>query len=910
MQAPETFDDMVNIFFADQLHRNRAASGDSDSDDDHDLGNGPRLRVNKLLAKQMELLFPEDLPGRRLDTHTDLVVRMIRQNRKPYLQKLKRLLQQHGRAAIDALVSGGLQLEDELPGTHGATMVMFCAQEGALAAIQACKLHGGQIERVMPDLERRVQPSLLAGVCGVSAPFAPAASFPIARPCRSAFYFAAASGRIAVLDFLLNALAESDGHLESAESRRAILVDALGAASHKGHAKCVIALLSHGAAALANGPWQADSARSLVDALTFLDCTALMAASACGHEAAVVALIDTPHLVNAKIDLGRGDVKLGRAALHYACRYGSAGIVKKLLEAQADTAAVDRLSNTALHVACCFGRVEVVRQLVAERAQVNVSNSHGFTPLMLAAAQPRLPPVCPGGHVLYWSNYRGGGYTTGWVCNGCGGKDLGSHRFFCLGCSFDLCRHCAETRRSVLQWSPKDFPEALDLLDGATRTCYYLECVKILLEADADVTLEDNDGSTALHHAALATTPPHLHDDSPSTRYCSPSSVAGLGGPGAAGSMIPWDHAVIPRELISGGNLSLQQIDKGSASGRRAIHHGAAAGNLALVSELLALKADLDGAASCGSTPLIVALDHGRWNLAARLLEDRADVGCRLRGCSDIRLEGSTPLILATARLAALPSTPVSSKQVLEALLLAAESGEIDVNAQTACQATALIIASAGGLDELVKRLLKIGAEISVQIKWPASYTVPVRYVVSTTSTPEAKRKIRANIRTGLASPLSLVPRCLPELNEWTNRKYSHPHLTDNEVPETSILEVKPQIFERDSKFKQELEDKAIELTNLSGWSALHFASASRSSQTVQALLNAKASMTDQTDEGFTALHVACLASNDRACSRILTAREKTRPAPSLIAMRDKKGRRALDLASAEMRFMYLFAWS
>lgn len=80
----------------------------------------------------------------------------------------------------------------------------------------------------------------------------------------------------------------------------------------------------------------------------------------------------------------------------------------------------------------------------------------------------------------------------------------------------------------------------------------------------------------------------------------------------------------------------------------------------------------------------------------------------------------------------------------------------------------------------------------------------------------------------------------------------------------------------------------------------------------VRALLSAKADLAAATNEGFSPLHVACLLGHAAAAKAILDER-KNRPAhqaPSLATLRDKKGRRPVDVAVPEMRFMYLFVWA
>ena len=69
-----------------------------------------------------------------------------------------------------------------------------------------------------------------------------------------------------------------------------------------------------------------------------------------------------------------------------------------------------------------------------------------------ASASVFTPPKCGGkGCTMVVSTYAGskGGYTTGYICNGCRGRSATGHRggsrerWFCQSCNYDLCFHCS-----------------------------------------------------------------------------------------------------------------------------------------------------------------------------------------------------------------------------------------------------------------------------------------------------------------------------------------------------------------------------------------------------------------------------------------------------------------------------------
>ncbi len=63
----------------------------------------------------------------------------------------------------------------------------------------------------------------------------------------------------------------------------------------------------------------------------------------------------------------------------------------------------------------------------------------------VSGAKSKAPPVCTNRHVMEISDYRGGGYATGYVCNKCRKSKTGS-RWLCKACQDDYCLSCEPKR--------------------------------------------------------------------------------------------------------------------------------------------------------------------------------------------------------------------------------------------------------------------------------------------------------------------------------------------------------------------------------------------------------------------------------------------------------------------------------
>jgi len=77
----------------------------------------------------------------------------------------------------------------------------------------------------------------------------------------------------------------------------------------------------------------------------------------------------------------------GYTALHEACYHGRPGVIKCLLEKNANVDALSKNGSTPLLVAAREGKAEAVRLLIAHRAHPDDGGDKGWTPLSVAASE-------------------------------------------------------------------------------------------------------------------------------------------------------------------------------------------------------------------------------------------------------------------------------------------------------------------------------------------------------------------------------------------------------------------------------------------------------------------------------------------------------------------------------------------
>jgi ankyrin repeat protein len=384
------------------------------------------------------------------------------------------------------------------------------------------------------------------------------------------------------------------------------------------------------------------------------------------------------------------NISYGQTALRCACVGGHITVVKRLLEAGADIAAVDKTGQTALHVTSQFGSESIAGELLAleQSSEVNATDNHGHTALFLAASHGHAVVVR-----LLLSN---GGRSDDQ--DGSGSTTLhAAARSGHLDAVDALLR--GSRGQSTVDASGKHGQSTVDTSGKHGRSALHLAClnghtevVERLLAAGADRQAFDDEGLSPLHMACRN------------------------------------GHPAVVKALLGGGWARLIEARR-SAIDPTALHLAARYGRVAVVRHILDAGAQPTATVGEGQTALHVAAEAGHLAVMdALLLCDRCgdiEVKDDGAGLSAVQLAAKLNLPHIVERmLSAVTHPDIHTRVRLAALHTACESGSVAVAREllsrgwerivderhSASDPTALQLAVRSGHTRVIELLLEAGA--------------------------------------------------------------------------------------------------------------------------------------------------------------------------------------------------------
>ncbi|MCG8469593.1 MAG: ankyrin repeat domain-containing protein [Gemmatimonadetes bacterium] len=299
--------------------------------------------------------------------------------------------------------------------------------------------------------------------------------------------------------------------------------------------------------------------------------------------------------IGADVDAAHGD---GMTGLHWAAKHGDVEIARALLEAGARVDAGTRIGgHTPLHVAARVGRVDVAAALLAAGADPNDLTDTGASPLHFAASSGSAPTIA----ALLEAGADADAAEPEWgqtplMFAAASGRAAAITALLAGGADPTL-------RAKVLDITARDAWDRVDRRDREARVA--------AIRAGEPIP------------AATANGPPPVPGDRDADRR---ETAEGVGE---------------PEEPACSGCLGNYADLVGTHGGLTALLLAAREGNEAATEALLEGGADVNGtSAADGTTPLLIALINGHFDLGMRLLAAGADP-------SAVSTAGASPLYAA-----------------------------------------------------------------------------------------------------------------------------------------------------------------------------------------------------------------------------------------------------------------------